>query len=59
MTTIESKLNSIEEFLQRIESKMDNFMGFEFISEEERKELSKIKEEIKNGESYSYDEVFN
>lgn len=59
MTTIETKLNSIEEFLQRIESKMDNFMGFESISDEERQELSQIKEEMRKGEFYSYDKVFN
>lgn len=42
-----------------IESKIDNPVGLESISGEEKQELSQIKEEIKKGESYSYDEVFN
>ena len=59
VSTIDNRLSNIEHFLQRIESKMDNFMGFEDITESERKELLKIKEEMKKGDSYSYDEVFN
>ena len=38
---------------------MDNFIGFESISDEERQELSQIKEKMRKGESYSYNEVFN
>lgn len=58
-TTLDKRLDSIEEFLERIESKMDNYMGFDTISEEEKKEILKIKKEMNEGKYHSYNEVFD
>jgi hypothetical protein len=51
--------NAILEHLQRIEkqleiinSKLDNFMGFEELSEEELKELDDIETEMERGEKF-------
>ena len=51
--------NSILEHLQRIEkqleiinSKLDNFMGFEELSEKELKELDEIEAEMERGEKF-------
>ncbi len=51
--------NAILEHLQRIKkqleiinSKMDNFMGFEELSEEELKELEEIEAEMEKGEKF-------
>jgi len=51
--------NAILEHLQRIEkqlevinSKLDNFMGFEELSEEELKELDEIEAEMEKGEKF-------
>ncbi|MCA9486771.1 MAG: hypothetical protein H6500_07205 [Candidatus Woesearchaeota archaeon] len=58
ISTIENKLENIENFLQRIESKIDNFMGFEEIEDSEKKELINIKKEMNEGKYNSYDDVF-
>ena len=51
--------NAILEHLQRIErqlevinSKLDNFMGFEELSEEELRELDEIEAEMERGEKF-------
>ena len=58
ISTIENKLENIENFLQRIESKIDNFMGFEEIKKTKKKELINIKKEMNEGKYNSYDDVF-
>ncbi len=58
-TSIEIKLDNIENFLARIESKMDNFLGFEILNDSDEKELIEIKKEMDSGKYYSYDDVFN
>ena len=59
VSSLDDRLHTIEEFLRRIESKMDNFLGFEMLKKEEREELLKIKEEMKSGNYHEYDDVFN
>ena len=59
VSSLDDRLHTIEEFLRRIESKMDNFLGFEMLEKEEREELLKIKEEMKSGNYHEYDDVFN
>ncbi len=51
--------NAILEHLQRIEkqlgiinSKLDNFMGFEELSEEELRELDEVEAEMERGEKF-------
>jgi predicted transcriptional regulator len=58
VSSIDEKLSNIENYLERIESKIDNFMGFENINEEERKELIKIKKEMDSGKFHNYEEIF-
>ncbi len=45
-------LERIEKMLEILNSKIDNFLGFEDLSEEELKELDEIEEEMKRGEKY-------
>jgi hypothetical protein len=52
------KMNHIEMLLMEIHSKIDNFLGFEEISEEERKEIELIEKEVESGEYSTFDEVF-
>ena len=51
-------MNHIEMLLQEINSKIDNFLGIEGLSEEERKEVELIEKEIESGEYFAFDEVF-
>lgn len=48
VSSFDDRLHTIEEFLKRIDIKMDNFLGFEMLKKEEREELLKIKEEMKS-----------
>ncbi len=44
--------------LRGIHSKIDNFLGFEDLSDEERKEMDLIEKEVESGEYFTFDEVF-
>lgn len=48
--TIPDLLLRIEKELKLINSKIDNFLGFEELSEEELSELDEIEEELERGE---------
>ena len=52
------KISHIEELLVEINNKLDNFIGFEELTEEEKKEIVSIKGEIKKGEFMTMDDVF-
>ncbi|HEC88037.1 MAG: hypothetical protein KAT49_04295 [Methanomicrobia archaeon] len=52
------KIDRIEALLLELSAKIDNFLGFEEITEEEKEEVEKLKEEIKKGEYLSIDQVF-
>lgn len=56
--TLMEKINKIELLLVEINSKIDNFLGFEEISEKEREEIKKIQEEIKKGIYSDFNDVF-
>ncbi|MCH8520287.1 MAG: hypothetical protein LAT82_06050 [Nanoarchaeota archaeon] len=58
VTSLDDRLYNIEEFLKRIESKMDNFLGFEMLEQEEKEELLQIKKEMKSGNFHEYEDVF-
>ena len=47
------KINNIE-----LNTKIDNLLGYEDLTEEEKKELEKTREEIKKGECVSFEELF-
>jgi hypothetical protein len=52
------KLDHIEEMLKEINSKIDNFLGFEEITDAEKEEFKKLREEIKNGHYETYENTF-
>ncbi|MCH8519969.1 MAG: hypothetical protein LAT82_04415 [Nanoarchaeota archaeon] len=56
---IEERLNKIELFLKRIETKLDTLIEFEKLSLEEKKEILKIKKEMDIREINSYEDAFN
>lgn len=51
------KITNIEKILIEINSKIDNFLGVEDLSERETKKVGEIREEIKKGEYVGYDEI--
>ncbi len=52
------KITNIERMLIEINAKIDNFLGFEELTDEERRELKEIKEEINRGEYVEFEYVF-
>jgi len=56
--TLEKKLERIERLLVEINSKIDNFMGYEYLSKKEREELRKMREEIRKGEFIKFEDLF-
>lgn len=52
------KLDHIQEMLKEINSKIDNFLGFEEISAAEKEEFKKLREEIKKGQYDTYESIF-
>ncbi len=52
------KMNHIEQLLLSINAKIDNFMGFEELSVEEREEVETIRGEMREGKSMSFEDVF-
>ena len=55
---LEKKLERIERLLVEINSKIDNFMGYEYLSKKEREELRKMREEIRKGEFIKFEDLF-
>ncbi|MEA2053851.1 MAG: hypothetical protein U9O96_01850 [Candidatus Thermoplasmatota archaeon] len=53
------KISNVEKILNEINSKIDNFLGFEELSPEEKKELEEIRKEIKRGEYVKAEEIFS
>jgi hypothetical protein len=53
------KINHIEKLLTEIDAKIDNFLGFEELNDEEKKEISKLREEVSRDEYVSYKDVFS
>ncbi|MCS7131102.1 MAG: hypothetical protein NZ872_06765 [Archaeoglobaceae archaeon] len=47
-----SHLQRIEKMLEILNSKIDNFLGFEELSKEEHEELDSIEAEMEKGEKY-------
>jgi len=56
--TLEKKLERIEKLLVEINSKIDNFMGYEYLSKKEREELKNMREEIRKGEFIKFEDLF-
>ena len=56
--TLLDKMNKIEQLLLEINAKIDNFLGFEDLTEEEQEEIAQLREEIKKGEFVPFHGVF-
>ena len=52
------KIERIEELLMELNSKIDNFLGFEELSPEEIEEIMALRKEVKEGKYVSFEEVF-
>lgn len=52
------KIERIEALLLEINAKIDNFIGFEDLNNEERDEVEKLREEVRLGEYLAFDDVF-
>ncbi len=56
--SVEKKLDTIETLLREINAKIDNFLGFETLSKEEKEEINRIRSEVASGEFDSIETVF-
>ncbi len=55
---LERRISNVERLLEEINAKIENFMGYEELSEEEEKEVEKILNEIKEGKYVRFEELF-
>jgi hypothetical protein len=51
------KIANIEKMVMEINSKIDNFLGVETLSEGEKEKVRAVREEIKKGNYVRYDEI--
>lgn len=58
MSEVVERLERIERLLIQLNAKIDNFLGYESLSEEEREELRRMREEVKRGEFVRFEELF-
>ena len=52
------KIDRIEALLVKVNAKIDNFLGFENLEPEEKKEIEMLRKEVASGVSAGFDEVF-
>lgn len=52
------KIDHIEALLLEINAKLDHFLGFEELDENERKEIESIRKEVKSEGHVSFEDVF-
>ena len=52
------KISHIESMLLEINAKIDNFLGFEELTEEERGEVEVLRKQVGSGEHVGFDDVF-
>jgi hypothetical protein len=53
------KITNIEKLLMEIDAKIDHFLGFEDLSEEEKEEVRNLREGVRRGEHARYNKVFS
>ena len=51
-------MDHIEGMLLEIKAKMDNFLGFEELEEDERREVKLLRRDVEQGDYVEFDEVF-
>ncbi len=52
------KIDHIEKLISELDSKIDNFLGYEELGEDELEEVKEIRKEIKRGEFVEMDKLF-
>ncbi|ASJ06498.1 hypothetical protein A3L08_03730 [Thermococcus pacificus] len=58
MSEVIERLERIEKLLIALNSKVDNFLGYESLTKKEREELRKMREEVKRGDFVKFEELF-
>ena len=56
--TLLEKMDHIEKMLMELNAKIDNFLGYEEISDSEKKEINEIRDEVKRGEYVRFEDLF-
>ena len=52
------KIDRIESLLQKLNAKIDNFLGFEELDKDEQNEVEALRKEIEAGDYLQFDEIF-
>ncbi len=55
---LERRISNVERLLEEINAKIENFMGYEELTEEEEREVEEILSEIKEGKYTRFEELF-
>ena len=56
--TLVEKIDHLERLIVELNTKIDNFLGYEDLSDKEKKEIEEIRREIKRGDYIMLDELF-
>ena len=52
------KVEHIEQMIETLNGKIDNFMGFEELTESEKEEVKALRKDVQSGKTMGLDEVF-
>ena len=52
------KVEHIEQMIETLNGKIDNFMGFEELTESEKEEVKALRKDVQSGKIMGLDEVF-
>ena len=55
---LEERMKRLEELLLEINSKIENFLGYEELNQEEEEEVERITKEMKEGKYVKFEEIF-
>ena len=58
MSEVIERLERIEKLLIALNSKVDNFLGYENLTKREREELRGMREEVRKGDFVKFEELF-
>ncbi len=56
---IEKRMRNIEALLEEINSKIDNFLGYEIPTDEEIDEIADLRKQVSDGDYLRYEDVFD
>ena len=58
MSEVIERLERIEKLLIALNSKVDNFLGYESLTKREREEIRQMREEVRRGDFVKFEELF-